>query len=88
MLRKLPPPPIIACSRESRREKPGQEQARVFSRNHPPPHPIGSLWAGEVVTGESTPERTSKALRAILGRLGPLFKLPLLIINAENECKN
>ena len=56
---------ILYVSLEIRREKPAQEQARVFSRNSPPLTSGGSLWAGEVVTGETTPERKGEALSLI-----------------------
>ena len=74
---------MFSWRRESRRKKPGQEQAKVFSRNQPPTYPIGSLWAGEVVTGENTPEHKGEALRVFLGRLGAVVRATL----ANHKCR-
>lgn len=59
-----------------------KEQARVFSQNHPPASG-GSLWAGEVVTGESTPERKGEALSLIYAFLFFVIR-PIL---ANHKCR-
>ena len=99
--RKCPFPSCYCVSLEIRREKPAQEQARVFSRNSPPLTSGGSLWAGEVVTGKTTPERKGEALSLIYAFL--LFviqptiarhkcrkwvqKLPLKLAEMKNDSK-
>ena len=80
--RKRPFPPCSCGGREIRREKSAQEQARVFSQNHPPASG-GSLWAGAVVTGESTPERKGEALSLIYAFLFFVIR-PIL---ANHKCR-